>query len=267
VLVCRFADPAICESSGLALSRRQDGVLWTHNDSGDQPRVYAVDRRGRTLATFTLRGAAAFDWEDMAIGPGPDAGGDYLYVGDVGDNGTVRPEVHVYRIPEPVVDADTTGAVADVDARHVERFRLRYPDGPHNCESLLVHPKTGAIYLATKEPAGMCYVYTCRVPRDGETHMLEKVADLKPPDGRPNTTGGDISPDGSSVVLCNYDTAWEFRARAERPFDELWRTEPLVISMPTPGEAIAYRADGNALLISSEGEHAPVYELRRDDGR
>jgi hypothetical protein len=93
------------------------------------------------------------------------------------------------------------------------------------------------------------------------------VADLKPPDGRPNTTGGDVSPDGLRVILRNYDTAWEFRVGAEQPFDDLWQATPLVISMPTPGEAIAYSADGRGLLLSSEGEHAPIYELRRRAGR
>ncbi len=263
--LCRFADPAIRESSGLVASRRHAGVLWTHNDSGDSARVFAVDRRGRTLATHTLAGAFALDWEDMAIGPGPDASRDYLYLGDIGDNGQIRPEIYVYRIPEPVVDPAKTGVVAE--SADVQRFTLKYPDGPHNCETLLVHPKSGALYLVTKEPAGMCFIYRCATPRPGQTQTLTKVADLKPPDGRPNATGGDISPDGLRVVVCNYDTLWEFRASPEQPFDAVWRTTPLVLDMPIPGEAIAYSADGKALLISKEGRHAPIYELRSGDNR
>jgi hypothetical protein len=259
--LCRFADPAIRESSGLVASRRQAGVLWTHNDSGDSARVFAVDRRGRTLATHTLAGVFALDWEDVAIGPGPAAARDYLYLGDIGDNGQIRPEIYVYRTPEPVVDASRTGVAAE--SADVQRFTLKYPDGPHNCETLLVHPKSGVLYLVTKEPAGMCFIYKCAALRPGETHTLTKVADLKPPDGRPNTTGGDISPDALRVVVCNYDTLWEFRASPGQPFDAVWRAKPLVLDMPIPGEAIAYSADGRALLISQEGTHAPIYELRQ----
>jgi hypothetical protein len=33
----------LAESSGVAVSRTQPGVLWSHNDSGDGPTLYAID--------------------------------------------------------------------------------------------------------------------------------------------------------------------------------------------------------------------------------
>jgi hypothetical protein len=68
--VCRLVDDRITESSGLVLSSRTDRVLFTHNDSGDDARFFAVDDRCRTLAMYVLSGVAATDWEDMAVGRG-----------------------------------------------------------------------------------------------------------------------------------------------------------------------------------------------------
>ena len=82
--------PLITEASGLAGSRVNPGVLWTHNDSGGLPRVFALDLTGHLLGTWNLPGVNANDYEDIAVGPGPEAGVSYLYVGDIGDNGVVK---------------------------------------------------------------------------------------------------------------------------------------------------------------------------------
>ena len=88
----------------------------------------------------------------MAAGPGPQPGKSYLYIGDIGDNSEARSEIVVYRIPEPVVvpaDATTTKAKPHL-TDPPEVFRLRYPDGKHDAEALLVHPQTGHLYVVTK---------------------------------------------------------------------------------------------------------------------
>ncbi|HKR58234.1 MAG TPA: hypothetical protein VJS64_00770, partial [Pyrinomonadaceae bacterium] len=79
-------DKSIKESSGIAASRNHPGIYWTHNDSGDGPFIYAFDIRGDSRGVWRVTGASAEDWEDMAAGPGPRAGTNYLYLGDIGDN-------------------------------------------------------------------------------------------------------------------------------------------------------------------------------------
>jgi hypothetical protein len=78
------------EASGLVASRTHPGVLWSHNDSGDGPRLFALTTSVGDLGVFTLDGAEARDWEDLAIGLGPEPGLDYLYAGNIGDNESQR---------------------------------------------------------------------------------------------------------------------------------------------------------------------------------
>src|SRR5215211_1102238 len=107
VTVTTIKDKSISESSGLVASRTTPGAYWTHNDSGDGPFIYAFDTRGDSLGTFRVSGVQARDWEDIAAGPGPQANRSYLYIGDIGDNDSVRLEVIVYRVAEPSLSPST----------------------------------------------------------------------------------------------------------------------------------------------------------------
>jgi hypothetical protein len=105
-------------------------VLFTHNDSGDDARFFAVDDSCRTLATYVLPGVDSSDWEDMARGPGPD-GKPVLWFGDIGDNAMMRSEVVVQRVAEPEVRR----AAKPVPVTSVA-FRFAYEDGaptPRRC--------------------------------------------------------------------------------------------------------------------------------------
>src|SRR5690606_17919192 len=86
----------LSESSGVA----QTGpLIWTHNDSGDVPRLFAFFEDGTLRGQFLIRGAQAIDWEDMcAFQRG---GKRYLAVGDIGDNLANRQSVFVYVVEVP----------------------------------------------------------------------------------------------------------------------------------------------------------------------
>jgi len=92
---------SVNESSGLVASRTTPGVYWTHNDSGDGPFLYAIRTDGEYFGVWRVTGAQAIDWEDISIGPGPVRGKSYLYIGDIGYNGSARKEIVVYRVLEP----------------------------------------------------------------------------------------------------------------------------------------------------------------------
>src|SRR5262249_53352923 len=102
VVIARIKSPDITESSGLVASQ-SPGIYWTHNDSGDGPFIYAIDIRGQSRGVWRVAGALARDWEDIAAGPGPQAGRRYLYIGDIGDNERKFSEIVVYRVREPSI--------------------------------------------------------------------------------------------------------------------------------------------------------------------
>ncbi len=271
-------DSAITESSGVVASRRAGGqLLWTHNDSGDGPFVYALRPNGAKLGTFRLGGVQTVtDCEDIAIGLGPQAQVPYLYLGDIGDNNSVRTAAShvctVYRVPEPEVSpgARTSTQAHPILTATAEAFRYVYPDGPHNAESLLVHPRTGCIYVVAKNPNGRDGVYVFPVPLDPcRVVVLKKIATIVI-SGEPNLypnliTGGDIAPDGSHVLLRTYWYAYEFAVPAGGAgFDGVWHAKPRRILTPlqAQGEGIGYAyPQGNAFYLTSEGAHTSLYKV------
>jgi len=264
-------DKSVAESSGLVASRTTPGAYWTHNDSGDGPFIYAFDTRGDSLGTFRVTGAQARDWEDIGAGPGPQANKSYLYIGDTGDNDGVRPEVVVYRVPEPVLTAATRqftkkrpGSTEPADA-----IRLRYPDGRHDAEALLVHPRTGNLYIVIKVPLVNPGVYEAVAPfTAGQSITMRKIGEVHVPSLFGGViTGGSISPDGRRVALCDYFQGYEMvLPTGSSNFDDIWkqRMTGFDLGKRKQGESITYRLDGKALLATSEGKQSPLIQVLRN---
>jgi hypothetical protein len=236
----RFADTRIVESSGLAISSYGDGIVYTHNDSGDSARFFAVDPQGATIAVYTLRGAINVDWEDMASGTDSQRH-PVLYFADIGDNARSRTEIDVYRVGEP------RGPSADVPW---VRYRFGYPDGAHDAETLLVDPRTHRMYIATKSLIGDGELYAApTVLSTSELNVLTPLRAVPP-----LTTSGDFSPDGSRIVLLTYLRAY-------------WATgvdgslHGFDVPLQPQDEAIAFTRDGASALVGSEGLHSAVFRV------
>lgn len=259
----------ITESSGLAASKCQPGVLWTHNDSGDDAFIFAIDKSGKNLGTWRVTGAGNRDWEDIA--EYRDASGQcFIYIGEIGNNDGKRDRTLVYRVAEPQVmpESQGTNRKTALQTEPAESVRVDYPGLRENAETLLVHPKTGDIYIVSKRYNGPAAVY--RVPPQfgfEQAVTAAKIADITVP-SVPNglLTGGDISPDGTRVVLCDYTSGYEFTLPPGDPnFDAIWKQKPvkLDIGERESGESITYGPDGLQLFAGSEGKHSPIYEIQR----
>jgi hypothetical protein len=243
-VVFKISDPRISESSGLAASRRHPGIVYTHNDSGHGPAVYAIGPDGRTRATFTLADAGSRDWEGIALGR-DGAGRPALFVADIGDNlGGAWPYVTVYRVPEPRRLKDQT--------LHAVAFRMKYQDGPRDAESILVDPRSNRLYIASKTRLfggkGRLYAAPERLRTSG-FNLLRPVGDA------PSTaTDGAFAPDGRTFVLRTYFGAAIYTAPGKRLTD---------VSLPAQrqGESITYTPDGRSLLVGSEGDDQPVWKV------
>ena len=264
-----LADPRITESSGLATASAGE-LVYTHNDSGDDGRFFAVGPDGRTRTAYVLPGVEPRDWEDMARGP-DEQGRSSLWLGDIGDNNAVRENgllVHRVLEPEPTEREEVT-------TEPPTSFRLRYPDGPGDAETLLVHPRTGRLYVVTKPLAGTARVYAAPERLDpGAPNLLEQVAEAPTQaTGTPGgpgigtlanylVTAGDIAPDGSRVALRTYTDVYEWTV----PGDDVaaaFDGEPTVTPLPEQrqGEGLAYTPDGEAVLLSSEGAGSEVLRV------
>ena len=251
---------AINEASGLAASRKNSDVLWVHNDSGDSARVFAMNTTGTHLGIYNLAGSAAVDWEDMCVGPGPTSGQDYLYLGDIGDNGATRTNIVVYRVPEPTVSS--TQPPANVNLTGVEKLTLQYEDGARDAETLMVDPATGDLYVVSKREAqSRVYRAPAAELTTSGTITLHFMTQL--PWGW--STAGDITPQGDEIIIRGYGSAsvWS-RPRGTDLWAALGGTEHTVPLMTElQGEAVAYDADGMGYYTVSEGVNQPIYYFAR----
>lgn len=262
-----IANPEINESSGLAASKCQPDVYWTHNDSGDDAFIYAMRGSGERLGTWTVIGASNIDWEDIASHR-DELGKCFLYIGDIGDNVSRRAEHSIYRIVEPVVTAQTAASSKKhpLETDNVEVLQFRYPDSNHDAETLLVEPNTADIYVITKVISGPAGVYRLKSDFGGTGSVVaEKIADISVPSiSNGLLTGGDISPDGRRVVICDYTEAYEFILRSDlKTFDDVWKQIPDAIDVGRRrmGEGVTYTADGSSLILTSEGKFSELIEV------
>ncbi|MBW7906002.1 MAG: hypothetical protein LC135_10545 [Phycisphaerae bacterium] len=271
-------DRSIREASGIVASRRWPGLLYVHNDSGDQPRVFVVDRSGRTRAVLHLKGAENVDWEDIAIAPGATGGVD-VCVADIGDNAGRRTDLRLYRFAEP-----------DELRRHVESpasapaasrpptveitpraYALRYEDGPRNAEAFFVHPATGHGYVLTKREDGQTEVYRLDAPwkTEGE-NVLRRIAIIRLPPGLPAAnmvTAADIAAGGRHVAVRTYGGGIELSlpdGTGPEDFDSIFARpySRLLLAAEEQGEGLCYSHDGRALLTIGEKRRPELYESR-----
>ncbi|MGP4044229.1 WD40 repeat domain-containing protein [Streptomyces sp. 2A115] len=232
-------DPRITESSGLVASRAHPGVYWTHNDSDDGAFLYAVDSKsGDTVATVTMSGVGApRDVEAISIGPNG-----HLYVGDIGDNlGGTWDHVWIYELPEPKELKDQTVRATQYD--------VKYADGARDAEALMVHPKTGRVYVVSKnEDGGGLYEGPAQLSASG-TNVFKRVGDVDL-----WVTDGAFSPDGKQLAVRGYfgGIAYEWNG------GQLKKQGRLSVPLQGQGESMTYTPDGSALLYGSEGGGSSV---------
>jgi len=151
----RLRDPRIGESSAVIRGKVNPAVLWTLNDSGNPPQLFAVDTTGTTRAVYRVAGVANIDWEALSAGPCGDRW--CLWIGDIGDNHGIRRTVAIHRVVEPALTADPRERwISPLDS-----LVARYPDGPHDAEALVV-TATGSAAIITKGRDGWIGMY--RVP-------------------------------------------------------------------------------------------------------
>lgn len=249
----------IKEASGIAASRRYEGAIWVHNDSGNDPLLFLIDQQANVLKTFVLHGVENRDWEDIALGPGPEEGINYLYLGDIGDNLRMRDEKMIYYFPEPRYEEERTRMSDTI--RSISSIRFSYPDGNFDAETLMVDPNTKDLIIVSKIlDAATIY----RLPSQSlensnntETIKLENCGNVEfTSEGLLGLiTAGDIGSDGQEVIIKSYSQVFYWKKEdPSMSICELLRSTPstLVYEAEPQGEAIAFSTDKKGYFTLSE---------------
>ncbi|HST86074.1 MAG TPA: hypothetical protein VLL08_30325 [Kineosporiaceae bacterium] len=253
----RIRDSRITESSGLATSRLHPGVLWTHNDSGNSPRIYAIGKDGSTDAALTLRGEPNVDWEAIATTTGK-TGQTLLAIADIGDNNAVRSSVRIALVTEP--QKLRTASVTPVRV-----LRLRYPGGPRDAEALLADPRDGRLYLVSKSlfgselyavPKSVWPGQAVGAGRVSPVTTMTKVASMS----AGLITDGTFLPNGR-MLLRGYGKVFVMdRPQAARNH-RIATLADATLPAQEQGESITVTDDGRRALIGSEGRREPVLRI------
>ncbi len=234
----------IDEASGLAQSWVHADILYTHNDSGGDPFIFMLDTLGEYRGKIILEGVENRDWEDISVGPGPIPNRSYVYVGEIGDNFSRHENVYIYRFLEPE-------KLEDEIKIEPETITLNYPDGPKDAETLMVDPENGDVYILSKRDSSNTLYRAEADKLEAQTEVtLEKIRKY------PITmsTAGDISKDGSQILVKNYWVIYHWNRMPGESIAEAMKRNPVLLPYnPEPqGEAITFSQNGSSYYTLSE---------------
>ncbi|RZU49633.1 hypothetical protein EV385_1386 [Krasilnikovia cinnamomea] len=245
--LCKVEDTRLTELSGLVATT--NGFI-TVNDSTDretQKKVFYLDQTCKVTNAVPYSGKGPLDTEDMALSRDRKT----LWIGDTGDNDKKRATIALWKMP-------ATGSKSPT------LYRLKYPDGAHDAEGLLLDGD-GIPIVVTKD-AGKAGLYKPAaalkadsadgVPlrRVGEVTLPSSdTANPLGPVGRLVATGAAVSPDGTKVVIRTYADAFEWDVTGGDMVAALKGT-PRQTPLPNEpfGEAISYTPDGKAYVTVSD---------------
>lgn len=246
-----FQHPRLNESSGVAASRRQPGVLWTLNDSGHDASIFATDTLGRDHGAFLVSGAENRDWEAIALGPCGTR--DCLYIADTGDNGQNLRTARIYRVPEPAIPARSSRT------RAAEVLEFRYPGGSRDLEAAFV-TGDGTVYLITKGRGSAPTAYRLRPEawEEDEIASAERIGKLPIDSGNlgNRVTDAALSPSGDKVAVRTYLAVYLFTLTARGTLVSLGVACDAA-GLQLQGEGISWLDDRRMVLTSEGGFGTP----------
>ena len=244
-------DVNLTEASGLAISQINPNGIWSHNDSGNQNRIYLLDKlTGKILATYQIDGTRNVDWEDIEVGPGPKGGVSYVYLSDLGDNKLHRIDYKIYRFPEPQYLPEQQGELIEYTGP-VDTLRIAYPsdDPHHNVESLLLDPMYRDLYIVTKFETNSKLFVDPYPQSTSDTNHVQLVGTFP----FRMATAGDISADGSEIFIKNYDYIYYWkRSGSERVSQVLAGVPERAPYNPVEPQGEAIAVDSNGYYTTSE---------------
>lgn len=240
------------EASGVCDSRSMPGNVWVQEDGDNPNKIYLFSHQGQFKGSVQM----AFpnrDWEDIAIGPGPESGKNYIYLADIGDNlAAYENKYYIYRFIEPESLQPSS---------NYDRIAFQYPDGSRDAECILIDPATKDIYIVSKREFNV-HLYKLPYPQSVSQMQTAEFVQTLPYQA---ITSGGISPDGKEIVLRNYLVLYYwYRKVGETIPQVLARTndQQLPYVVEPQGEGFCFDKDGKGYFTNSErpdGQTATSY--------
>lgn len=247
----------ISEASGIIASRKNLDVFWTHNDSGGDNVIYALNNSGEHLGVYTLDGIIIRDWEDIAIDYFPDDDEYYLFLGDIGDNNGNHNEKYIFKIPEPGVNANQNPVNESISG--IETITFEYSNGDKwNSETLLIDPLNHDFYIVTKRfnAEDLDLVYRIQYPQPTTTTITaQQVAEIDVPSSvSTGCVGGDVSSNGLEILIKTYNHVYYWERTAQQSFWEAFDIDGVNVNyiQEPQGEALCWKPDRNGYYTVSE---------------
>lgn len=237
----------ISEASGIVTSGLSSNVFWTHNDSGDTNRIFAIDSLGKGTRSVTVEGGVNRDWEAIAMTTFPE--GTFLYIGDIGDNDNTHGDYCIYRIAEP---AD---GVASTD--RAQKIIFQYPDGPRDAECLLIDHQSKDIYILSKRE-NKKRLYRLAFPQVYDRLLTaEFIAEMPFSPGTDvgsYITDGNVSLDNSQIIIKSYLHIYHWRLKGNETIAQALVRPASILpySLEAQGEALTFTKNASAYLTLSE---------------
>lgn len=269
------------EASGLAFSTKNQAILWSHNDSGNDPIIYSMSESGKNLGCFMVEESDSLDWEDMASFKRQ--GLSYLMIADTGDNLELRGEYSLNIIQEPDIKKEGVKAKCEEIVKPEKIIRFAFPDGSHDCEASAYDPFSDSFLLVSKRTSPpVLYEVPFSSGSEGvvtatricEVNLVPKPSEseksIKIPEKTMKVTGMDISRDGLSMVILTYGDAFLFRKKSLK---DSWKSS---VSAPpqritlldykdkrlTQREAVCFYPDSKSILVTTENKPAEIFRFK-----
>jgi hypothetical protein len=239
----------IRETSGLARGRTNADVFWTHNDSGNEPQLFAIAPDGTIKTRVALPNLRVTDWEDLEAGTCGDA--HCLYLADIGDNAGRRKNISIYEVQEP--------SIADRAAAIRRTLSAVYPDGPQDAEALFRLPD-GTLFVVTKGRHKAIKLYRVSAAGANDQGSLQLVREIaaQPREEADRITAATASPNGNWVAIRSYSTLYLFRTADLLNGGPPAITHSLVSLAEKQGESITLDDDGTIWMTSEAERQADV---------
>lgn len=279
-------DDALVEASGLAPSKRVDGVLWVINDGGSAPSLHAVDHGGGSRGRIDVNNADNRDWEDLASFELD--GKPYLLAADIGDNDAKRDHLTLYVVEEPVIGQPAPGGINGTNGQdYAWRIRFRYPDGPRDAESVAVDAAGETVLVLSKRDLPpVLYSVPLRPPVPGGNGIvtatrLGPVTSLPSPDESDvenapiakdwhwQPTALDIWPDGATAAILTYRAVYVYERVDGASWPATLNAEPKHVvglgNIPN-AEAVAFGDAADIVFVTIENRRPPLIRIDTSGG-